>query len=94
MNDGQSGYVDMMNRFHYAVRMLLILGILAVVIAGFTGTEPVNNPFSNIPTIVAGVSMILLAIILSIMGKREQLDEYDQSFSSNRVSSFDNACTQ
>jgi hypothetical protein len=63
-----------MNRFHYTVRMLLVLGILAVVIAGFTGTEPVNNPFSNIPTIVVGALMILLAIILSIMGKREQLE--------------------
>jgi Mn2+/Fe2+ NRAMP family transporter len=82
-----------MNRFHYSVRILLVLGILAVVIAGFTGTEPVNNPFSNIPTIVTGVLMILLAIALSIMGKREQLEEYDQSFSSNRVSSFDDTDT-
>jgi len=83
----------MMNRFHYSVRILLVLGILAVVIAGFTGTEPVNNPFSNILTIVTGVLMILSAIALSIMGRREQLEEYDQSFSSNRVSSFDDTDT-
>jgi len=68
--------------------MLFILGILAVVIGGYTGTDPIGDPFSNIPTVVAGVLMILLAIILSIMGKREQLDEYDQPFSGNRVSIF------
>jgi len=59
-------------------RKLLVLGIIVVVIAGFTGTDPIRNPFSNIPTIAVGVSMILLAIVLSITGKREQLDDYDQ----------------
>ena len=79
MSDGQLWSGDAMNRFQYAsrarnTRRLLLLGILVVVIAGSTGTDPFNNPFSNIPTLVAGVSMILLAIILSIMGKREQLE--------------------
>jgi hypothetical protein len=55
------------------VPALLILGITAVVIAGFNDGVG-NNPFSNIPTIIVGVSMILLAIILSVVSKREYLD--------------------
>ncbi len=65
-----------MNRFRYTVPALLILGITAVVIAGFNDGVG-NNPSSNIPTIIVGVSMILLAIILSVVSKREYLDRIE-----------------
>jgi len=55
--------------------VLLLLGTLAIVVAGINLPSPVNNPFSNIPTLVMGLLMIVFAIILSIIAKREKLDE-------------------
>ncbi len=64
-----------MSRFRYTIPVLLLLGTLAVVVAGINLPSPVINPFSNIPTLVMGVLMIVFAIILSIIAKREKLDE-------------------
>ncbi len=64
-----------MSRFRYTIPVLLLLGTLAIVVAGINLPSPVNNPFSNIPTLVMGLLMIVFAIILSIIAKREKLDE-------------------
>ena len=65
-----------MRRFRYTIPTLLLLGNIAVIVAGF-GYAPEYNPSSNIPTLLVGVSMILLAISLSVVGKRENISQTD-----------------
>ena len=64
-----------MNRFRYTIPVLLLLGILGVAVAGFYyATAPTNNPSTYIPTFIMGILMITLAIILTIIAKRETLE--------------------
>jgi len=60
-------------RFRSNIMVLVLLGVVAIIIAGFsTPNVPVGIPSLNITTLVMGLTLLLIAAILYLLGRKNQ----------------------